>query len=99
MSSVSKQMNFLQGIHKSLLIVEPDVEKRNLLVTYFKKGRECDSVESLDEAVNAVALYEYSAILAPLMPPELTGLELIPRLEQLSPNTVAIFTSEIESEG
>jgi putative two-component system response regulator len=92
-------MNLLQGIHKSLLIVEPDSEKRNLLCTYFKKGVECDSVESLDEAVNAVALHEYSVVLAPIMPPDLSGLELIPKLEKLSPNTVAIFTSEIESAG
>ena len=42
---------------------------------------------------------EYSAVLAPLLPPELAGLELIPKLERLSPNTVPIFTSEIESAG
>jgi putative two-component system response regulator len=99
MSSFPVKMNCFQGIHKSLLIVEPDAEKRNLLVTYFKKGRECDSVESLDEAINVIALYEYSVVLAPLMPPELAGLELIPKIEELSPNTVPIFTSEIDSAG
>ena len=92
-------MDLFQGIRKSLLVVESDAEKRNLLLTYFKKGVECDAVESIDEAVDAAALHEYSAILAPLMPPELIGLELIPKLERLSPNTVPIFTSEIESEG
>lgn len=92
-------MDLFQGIRKSLLVVESDLEKRNLLLTYFKKGVECDAVESLDEAVDALALHEYSAVLAPLMPPDLTGLELIPNLERLSPNTVPIFTSEIESAG
>ena len=92
-------MNLFQGIHKSLLIVESDPEKRNLLLTYFKKGVDCDAVELLDEAIDAIALQEYSAVLAPLLPPQLTGLELIPKLEHLSPNTVPIFTSEVESEG
>ena len=92
-------MDLFQGIRKSLLVVESDAEKRNLLLTYFKKGVECDAVESIDEAVDAAALHEYSAVLAPLMPPELTGLELIPMLERLSPHTVPIFTSEIESAG
>lgn len=84
---------------KSLLIVEPDAEKRNLLVTYFRKGVECDSAESIDQAVEMLARSEYSAVLAPLLPPDLTGLELIPKLARLSPNTVPIFTSEIDSAG
>ena len=92
-------MDLFQGIRKSLLVVESDSEKRNLLLTYFRKGVECDAVESIDEAIDAAALHEYSAILAPLLPPELTGLELIPKLELLSPNTVPIFTSEVESAG
>jgi len=92
-------MDLFQGIRKSLLVVESDSEKRNLLLTYFRKGVECDAVESIDEAIDAAALHEYSAILAPLLPPELTGLELIPKLECLSPNTVPIFTSEVESAG
>jgi response regulator RpfG family c-di-GMP phosphodiesterase len=92
-------MNYFTGIHKSLLIVEPDAEKRTLLTTYFKKGLDCEAVTSLDEAMHAVALHEYSAIIAPLMPPELRGLEMIPHLERVSPNSVAIFTSEIDSAG
>jgi response regulator RpfG family c-di-GMP phosphodiesterase len=92
-------MTYFQAIHKSLLIVELDAEKRNLLLTYFKKGVECDAVDSLEAAVDSISKHEYSAVLAPLMPPELKGLELISKLERLSPNTVPIFTSEIESAG
>jgi putative two-component system response regulator len=92
-------MTYFETIRKSLLIVESDVEKRNLLLTYFKKGVDCDSVTSLADAVNAASHQEYSAILAPLMPPALKGLELIPKIEAVSPNTVLIFTSEIDSAG
>lgn len=82
-----------------MLLVEADAEKRNLLLTYFRKGVACDAVSTLDEAFDTAARHEYSAVLAPLMPPELKGLELIPKFEKLSPNTVLIFTSEIESAG
>ena len=92
-------MNHYETIRKSLLIVEPDPEKRNLLLTYFKKGIQCDAVETLSDALNVLSRTEYSAVLAPLMPPELKGLALIPELEKLSVNTVPIFTSEIESAG
>lgn len=92
-------MTYFETIRKSLLIVESNPEKRNLLLTYFKKGVLCEAVESTDEALDALSRTEYSAVLAPLLPPELTGLELIPKLERLSPNTVPIFTSEIESAG
>lgn len=92
-------MTYFETIRKSLLIVESEPEKRNLLLTYFKKGVECAAVESLGNAFDLLARTEYSAVLAPLMPPELSGLELIPELERLSLNTVPIFTSEIESAG
>jgi len=92
-------MTYFETIKKSLLIVEPDAEKRGLLTTYFKKGVECDGVESLDLALEALSHHEYSAVLAPLIPPELKGLELILQLERISPNTVAIFMSEIDSAG
>jgi response regulator RpfG family c-di-GMP phosphodiesterase len=92
-------MTYFESISKSLLIVEPDPEKRNLLVTYFKKGVACDAVETLDDVLEVVRGQEYSAVLAPLMPPELRGLELIPKLELISPNTVPIFMSEVESAG
>jgi cyclic di-GMP phosphodiesterase len=92
-------MTYFETIRKSLLIVESDPEKRNLLLTYFKKGVECDAVEGLNDALDVLSRAEYSAVLAPLMPPELKGLALIPELERLSVNTVPIFTSEIESAG
>jgi len=92
-------MSYIETSRKSLLIVESDPEKRNLLLTYFKKGVECDAVESLSDAIDVLSRTEYSAVLAPLMPPELKGLGLIPELERLSVNTVPIFTSEIESAG
>ena len=92
-------MTYFETIKKSLLIIEPDIEKRGLLATYFKKGVECDAVASLDAGLEALSRHEYSAVLAPLMPPDLRGLELIPELERISPNTVAIFMSEIDSAG
>ena len=98
-SCVDTKMRPFETIRKSLLIVESDLEKRNLLLTYFKKGVDCEAVETLTDALKILSRTEYSAVLAPLMPPELKGLSLIPELERLSVNTVPIFTSEIESAG
>jgi len=98
-SCVDIKMSSFETIRKSLLIVESDPEKRNLLLTYFKKGVDCEAVETLTDALKILSRTEYSAVLAPLMPPELKGLSLIPELERLSVNTVPIFTSEIESAG
>ena len=67
-------MSYFETIRKSLLIVESDPEKRNLLFTYFKKGVECEAVESLSDAFNVLSRTEYSAVLAPLCRLTLKGL-------------------------
>jgi response regulator RpfG family c-di-GMP phosphodiesterase len=93
------KMHFFRSIPKSLLIVEPDDEKRDLLVTYFKKGVECRCVAALEQAYEAISKQEFSVVIAPMMPPELGGLELIDRLEHISPDTVTILTSDTDTDG
>lgn len=84
---------------RRLLIVEPNADKRNLLMTFFSQGYDCDEASSIAEAVERFETEQYSVVLAAIMPPEVSGLELIPILQKMAPDTIPIFMSERESTG
>lgn len=92
-------MTYNPGVRRRLLIVEQDREKRDLLRTYFHKGGECDAAGTLEEAFDLIESGEYSVVVAPIVPPDLRGLELISLINRVSPNTVPVFTSEVDSAG
>jgi response regulator RpfG family c-di-GMP phosphodiesterase len=92
-------MTNVSVIPKRLLIVEQDREKRDVLKTFFQKECECDTAASLEEAFELIRRFEYSVVVAPILIPEMRGLELIERIQRSSPKTVPIFTSEVDSAG
>lgn len=92
-------MNYPIKTESNLLIVEPNAEKRELLVAYFSKAHNCDQADSVGEAVEKIRNNRYSAVLAPILPPDHSGLRLIAILDRYSPNTVPIFLSEVDSAG
>lgn len=86
-------------IEKSLLLIEQNAEKRNLLKTFFSPRYVCDEADSINSAVAKIRSKEYAVILISATSPNFNGLELIPYLQTLSPRTVPIFISDNQAKG
>lgn len=84
---------------KKLLIIEPNAEKRNLLITFFAVKYVCDEADSLNKALQKIGEKEYSVILTTFDLPGMDGLKLIPCLQTASPRTVPIFISDNPAQG
>ena len=84
---------------KNLLIIEIDEAKRKLLSSYFSARYRCDEANSINSALEKIHKKEYSVILTAISLSGLSGLDLIPYLQTLSPRSIPIFISDTEAQG
>lgn len=83
----------------SLLIIEKNSEKRNVLGTFFSSKYTCDEADSIEAALPKIREKEYSVVLAGFAQTGSNGLDLIPYLQSLSPRTVPVFISDSRTPG
>jgi putative nucleotidyltransferase with HDIG domain len=84
---------------KNLLIIEIDEAKRKLLSSYFSAKYKCDEANSINSALEKIHGKEYAVILTAISLSGLSGLDLIPYLQTLSPRSIPIFISDAEAQG
>ena len=84
---------------KTLLIIEQNADKRNLLVNFFSAKYDCEEAENMKAALKKIPEKEYAVILTALAMPNFNGLDLIPYLQSVSSRTVPIFISDNETQG
>lgn len=84
---------------KTLLIIEPNDDKRNLLTHFFAARFFCDEAETMKAALKKIQEKEYAVIMTPFAMPNFNGLDLIPYLQSISPRTIPIFVSDNEAQG
>ena len=84
---------------KKLLIIEQNAEKRTLLKSFFAGKYSCDEADSVGSALQKIKEQEYCVILTAFSLPSISGLELIPYLQETSPRTVPIFISDSDIAG
>ncbi|MDT5272923.1 MAG: hypothetical protein QOH49_5109, partial [Acidobacteriota bacterium] len=90
----------LQMCPARLLVADDDVAVRSVLVDLLSAEYECEAVGSAEEALGLLESDEFQLVLSDLAMPGMSGLELIPRVRALSPDTLVIVVSgsqEIES--
>jgi response regulator RpfG family c-di-GMP phosphodiesterase len=76
-----------------ILVVEDEEPTRKLLFEILKSKYECDAVDSAEAALEKISTKEYSVILSDINLNGMSGIELIPEINFLSPNTVVILIS------
>lgn len=84
---------------KNLLIIEQSQAKRQLFVSFFSTKYNCDEAESFNIALKKIQEKEYAVILTAIASPSLSGLELVPYLQTVSPRSIPIFISDSETHG
>src|SRR5215210_2983667 len=102
MSPMSLRMSCTpaQACPARLLVTDDDAAVRSVLSEFLSAEYECESVGSAEEALGLLGSGGFQLVLSDLAMPGMSGLELIQRVRELSPDTLVIVVSgsqEIES--
>ncbi len=74
-----------------IMIIEDDEEMRSLLVDFFEeKGFETDSVSNGADALRKLSKDHFDLVITDIRMPGLTGLDILPRMRRLKPETPII---------
>jgi response regulator RpfG family c-di-GMP phosphodiesterase len=90
----------LQACPARLLVADDDAAVRSVLAEMLCADYECESVSSAEEALGLLESGEFQLVLSDIAMPGMSGLDLIPRVRELSPDTLVIVVSgsqEVES--
>jgi response regulator RpfG family c-di-GMP phosphodiesterase len=90
----------LQACPARLLVADDDVAVRSVLAEFLSADYECEAVGSAEEALGLLKTGNFQLVVSDIRMEGMSGLELIPRVRELSPDTLVIVVSgsqEIES--
>jgi response regulator RpfG family c-di-GMP phosphodiesterase len=76
-----------------LLIADDDEAVRSVLEDLLSLEYECEAVGSAEEALRLLGSGDFQLVLSDISMPGMSGLELLPRVRELSPETVVIMVS------
>src|SRR5918999_986528 len=95
MSPMSMRMSCtpLQACPARLLVADDDAAVRSVLSELLCADYECEAVGSAEEALTLLGSDEFQLVLSDIAMPGMSGLELIPRARDLSPDTLVIVVS------
>ncbi len=76
-----------------ILIIDDEPKIRELLCELLTPGHDCSQAASAEEAIELLGLKKFELVLSDIFMSGMNGLEMIPRLMELSPDTVIITLS------
>ena len=85
------------GSRARVLVADDETEIRHVLYDLLSPLYDCDVVASAEEAVERLREGGYDLVISDIMMGGMSGLELIPRVGELSPDTVVIMISGVQT--
>jgi putative nucleotidyltransferase with HDIG domain len=85
------------GRRARVLVADDEPEIRHVLYDLLSPLYDCDAVASAEEAVERLGSLDYDLVISDIMMGGMSGLELIPRVVEISPDTVVIMISGVQS--
>jgi diguanylate cyclase (GGDEF)-like protein len=79
--------------NSSILIIDDDEQIRGLLTETLSDRFFCTSVDSAEKALAVLAKVEFSLVVSDISMSGISGLELVPRISQVAPDTVVVMIS------
>jgi diguanylate cyclase (GGDEF)-like protein len=76
-----------------LLIIDDEEQIRRLLLDLFCGSHDCAEATSAEEALNALSEQTFDLVLSDIDLGRMSGLDLIPRIHELAPDTVVVMIS------
>ncbi len=77
----------------SILIIDDDEQIRNLLKELLSGRFDCVDVGSAEEALSVLGAMRFNLVISDIQMGELSGLDLVPRIRELAPETVVVMIS------
>ena len=77
----------------SILIIDDDEQIRGLLTETLSDRCFCTSVDSAEKALAVLSCVEFSLVVSDINMSGISGLELVPRISQMAPDTVVVMIS------
>jgi response regulator RpfG family c-di-GMP phosphodiesterase len=90
-------MSKILGRRARILVADDEPEIRHVLSDLLGPHYDCTAVGSAEEALGALADGLYDLVISDIMMGGMSGLELIPRVRELSPDTVVIMISGVQT--
>src|SRR5215467_14598498 len=86
-------MESLETSKSRLLIIDDEEQIRSLLVDLLGETYDCREASSAEEALAALQKENYDLVISDIDMGGMSGLELVPRVHSLSPDTVVVMVS------
>jgi diguanylate cyclase (GGDEF)-like protein len=86
-------MKPLESVKPSLLIIDDEEQIRNLLTDLLGTVYDCCTAGSAEEALAALSQDTFDLVISDIDMGRMSGLELVPRVHSLSPDTVVVMIS------
>ncbi len=80
-----------------ILIVDDEAEIIELLSDLFAHHHECVSASSAEEALVHLHATDFDLVISDITMPGMSGLEMLPQLKSISPNTVVVMISGMQT--
>ncbi len=85
------------GERARILVADDEPEIRHVLSDLLSPLYDCDAVGSAEEAVECLRGDAYDLVISDIMMGGMSGLEMIPRVRELAPDTVVIMISGVQT--
>ena len=86
-------MERLEVAKPKLLIIDDEEQIRNLLKDLLGSAYDCCTASSAEEALSALSEQTFDLVISDIDMGRISGLELVPRVHSLSPDTVVVMIS------
>ena len=80
-----------------ILIVDDEVEITEILADLLSEDYDCTRAGSAEEALASLQATEFHLVISDITMPGMSGLDMIPHIKQLSPDTVVVMISGMQT--
>src|SRR6266550_470441 len=85
------------GVKSRILIVDDEPEITAILSDLFSGQHYCMTAGSAEEALERLLVAEYELVISDITMPGMSGLDMIPQVKSMAPNTVVVMISGMQT--
>jgi len=87
----------LNNVPPRILIVDDELEITEILADLLSTEYDCQKAGSAEQALARLQASEFQLVISDITMPGMTGLEMIPHIKELCPNTVVVMISGMQT--